>query len=584
MAEADLPIDEGRRPSVIVSHLDITYRVFGASKPAAEGDDEASALTRLVRSSKEVGAVHRVHAVKDVSFVAYHGESIGIIGTNGSGKSTLLRAIAGLMPPAAGRVWVSGEPALLGVNAVLMPKMTGERNIYIGAQAMGLSRGQIERRFDDIVEFSGIGDAVYRPMSTYSSGQAARLRFAISTATAPDILMVDEALSTGDAAFRAKSSRRIRQIREEASTVFLVSHSNATVRQICDRVLWLEQGELLMDGPTDEVLSAYKERTDALAAGTSRERRIVQDKDVPGVERWGGKDRFAASAKASRERFPHRSAGVVLVSDNRPVLAAAALPLAWERGWPVLVTQRQLVPESTLSEISRLMPKEILIVGDESVISAETVDQLTGFGFDTITRVLDDEDGTAPVRVPTDARSAERLDVVSESQVRRLLPAVIASWRDDVPLLVLRPNVLDEASTDYLRTVAPLVVTQLGAPGALPKDTAAQLASVAAQTDAEMVTRDWRSPAAAYAALCADDQGPADTVYVVPSGEGGETIAGVAAAVPDQAPVLVVQRDVIPKETEQALHRLRPGRIVLIGGPSVISPAVRVKLAGFLST
>lgn len=582
MAEADLPIDPDRRPSVIVSHLDITYRVFGATKPMAEGDDEASTLTRLIRSGREVGTIHRVHAVKDVSFVAYHGESIGIIGSNGSGKSTLLRAIAGLMPPAAGRVWVAGNPALLGVSAVLMPKMTGERNIYIGAQAMGLSRGQIERRFDDIVEFSGIGDAVYRPMSTYSSGQAARLRFAISTATAPDILMVDEALSTGDAAFRAKSSRRIRQIREEASTVFLVSHSNATVRQICDRVLWLEQGVLLMDGPSDEVLAAYKEQTDAMAAGTSKERCVVHDKDVPGVERWGGRDRFAASAAASRERFPHRADGVVLVSDSRPVLAAAALPLAWERGWPALVTQRRLVPESTLSEISRLMPKEILVAGDESVIGAETIDQLTGFGFDSITRVLDDEDGTAPVRVPTAPRSAERLDIVSESQVRRLLPAVISAWRDDVPLLVVKPELIDEDTAAYLRTVDPLVVTHLSAPGALPKETAAALAALVAETDAELLTRDWRSPAAAYAALSADDQGPAETVYIVPSGEGGETISGVAAAVPEQAPVLVTQRDVLPKETEQALLRLRPGRIVLIGGPSVISPAVRVKLAGYL--
>src|SRR5699024_6263125 len=102
-----------------------------------------------------------VHAVKDVSFIAHHGESIGIIGRNGSGKSTLLRAVAGLIPPSSGRLWVSGEPSLLGVNAVLKRKLSGERNIYIGAQALGLSKAEIAERFDEIVEFSGIGDAVY---------------------------------------------------------------------------------------------------------------------------------------------------------------------------------------------------------------------------------------------------------------------------------------------------------------------------------------------------------------------------------------------------------------------------------------
>ena len=121
-----------------------------------------------------------------------------------------------------------------------------------------MTKAQIRERFAEIVDFSGIGEAVNRPMSTYSSGQAARLRFAISTATLPDILMIDEALATGDADFKERSAEKITQIREQASTVFLVSHSNANIRELCTRALWMEKGVLLADGPTEEVVAAYE--------------------------------------------------------------------------------------------------------------------------------------------------------------------------------------------------------------------------------------------------------------------------------------------------------------------------------------
>lgn len=254
------PVPE-RRPAAIVSHLDIIYRVVGGkrSNTSAIGDDEGESIFRnLIGRGKTVATVQSVHAVKDVSFVAYHGESVGIIGRNGSGKSTLLRAVAGLLPPTNGEVFLAGTPALLGVNAVLMSALSGERNIYIGGQALGLTKAQVKERFEEIVAFSGIGDAVYRPMSTYSSGMAARLRFAISTAAVPDVLMIDEALSTGDAEFRKRSGEKVDEIREKASTVFLVSHSNSTVRDLCDRVLWMHHGRLIGDGPTEAILTAYE--------------------------------------------------------------------------------------------------------------------------------------------------------------------------------------------------------------------------------------------------------------------------------------------------------------------------------------
>ncbi len=251
------------KPSVVVSHLDIIYEVFGAKRgrpaPPADEDNGLRVVERLLGERQErLGHVQKVHAVRDVSFVANVGESIGIIGRNGSGKSTLLRAIAGLIPPTSGSVWLSGEPSLLGVNAVLLGDLTGERNIMIGGQALGLSPKEVRSRFEDIVEFSGIGDFVYMPMKAYSSGMGARLRFAISTAKSPDILMVDEALATGDADFKARSSERISQIREEAGTVFLVSHSNNTVKEMCTRALWMDKGRLIADGPAGDVVAAYQ--------------------------------------------------------------------------------------------------------------------------------------------------------------------------------------------------------------------------------------------------------------------------------------------------------------------------------------
>jgi teichoic acid transport system ATP-binding protein len=246
------------RPSVVCAGLDIVYTVFGARKKAASTESPIPLVERLLTRGKEQGNVRRVHAVKDVSFVVRHGEAVGIIGRNGSGKSTLLRAIAGLIPPTKGRVWAAGNPSLLGVNAVLLTGLTGSRNVMIGGLALGLTPREVRERYDAIVDFSGIGDFVDLPMSSYSSGMGARLRFAISTAAAPDILMIDEALATGDAEFQARSRERIEEIRREASTVFLVSHSNAAIRESCERVLWMDQGRLVMDGPTDEVVTAYE--------------------------------------------------------------------------------------------------------------------------------------------------------------------------------------------------------------------------------------------------------------------------------------------------------------------------------------
>ncbi|WP_175407612.1 ABC transporter ATP-binding protein [Streptomyces sp. TRM64462] len=268
MAENSTPHSPSERvPTVVVDGVHVTYTVQGAATAGKGGrGGAASALGRvLARGRAAAGPGTRtVHAVKGVSFAAYRGEAIGLIGSNGSGKSTLLKAVAGLLPPSRGRIYTQGQPSLLGVNAALMGDLTGERNVVLGGLAMGMTREEVRDRYQEIVEFSGInekGDFSSLPMRTYSSGMGARLRFSIAAAKSHDVLLIDEALATGDAAFRRRSQERINALRAEAGTVFLVSHSNSTIRETCDRAIWLEAGRMLMDGPAAEVIKAYERHT-----------------------------------------------------------------------------------------------------------------------------------------------------------------------------------------------------------------------------------------------------------------------------------------------------------------------------------
>ncbi|WP_030771615.1 ABC transporter ATP-binding protein [Streptomyces sp. NRRL F-2664] len=259
--EAGTAGTDTRVPTVIVDGVHVTYRVVHGS--AARRGGAAAALGRIFSRGSASGP-REVHAVKGVSFTAHRGEAIGLIGSNGSGKSTLLKAIAGLQPVARGRIYSHGQPSLLGVNAALMNDLTGERNVVLGGLAMGMSRRQIRDRYAGIVDFSGInekGDFISLPMRTYSSGMGARLRFSIAAAKDHDVLMIDEALATGDAAFQRRSQARIEELREHAGTVFLVSHAINTVRETCDRAIWLDSGVLRMDGPAAEVCTAYEAST-----------------------------------------------------------------------------------------------------------------------------------------------------------------------------------------------------------------------------------------------------------------------------------------------------------------------------------
>lgn len=243
-----------REPSVIVDDLHVSYRV---PVPGTRTGGVSAALPRLMRR-QGAARVRVVRAVRGITLIAYRGDAVGVIGSNGSGKSTLLRAIAGLIPPDQGRVYVRERPSLLGVNPGLMGDLTGERNIVLGLLAMGLSASKVREQFPAVVEFAGLGEALERPLRTYSTGMAQRLRFAITIAAPHEVLLIDEALATGDAEFRRRSGRRLAELRAEASTVFLVSHTLDAIEESCGRAVWLASGTVRMDGKAAEVVAAYR--------------------------------------------------------------------------------------------------------------------------------------------------------------------------------------------------------------------------------------------------------------------------------------------------------------------------------------
>jgi teichoic acid transport system ATP-binding protein len=246
--------EQSAEPVVVVDDLHIVYRVFGSARDKGTA---ATAFLRMLRRQRRP-SVREVHAIRGISFVANRGDAIGVIGRNGSGKSTLLRAIAGLIPPDQGIVYTTGHASLLGVNAALLDDLTGDRNVVVCGLAMGMTPREIKDRYQSIVDFSGVGDFINLPMRAYSTGMGSRLRFAIASARSHDILLVDEALVTGDAEFRVRSRERIEELRAQAGTVFIVAHSMAQIEETCNRVIWLEKGQIVQAGDdVPAIIDAY---------------------------------------------------------------------------------------------------------------------------------------------------------------------------------------------------------------------------------------------------------------------------------------------------------------------------------------
>ena len=250
--------------AVSVRDLGLTYRTSIEKKPTLK-----ARFKSLGRGKKHTRIVP---ALTDVNIDVHYGAVLGIIGSNGAGKSTLMRVISGIIPPSQGRVEVYGSVStLLALGVGFNPSMTGRDNVYLGGLAAGMSREEIDNDFDAIADFSELGEAIDAPMRTYSSGMFARLAFSVAAVVEPDILIIDEALSTGDAKFKEKSLNRIKELRSADRALILVSHALATIEDICNEVIWLNKGKLMMRGEPTEVITAYREFVNARKSASSDE-------------------------------------------------------------------------------------------------------------------------------------------------------------------------------------------------------------------------------------------------------------------------------------------------------------------------
>lgn len=233
--------------AVSVQNLSVTYRTRFERVPTFK-----KAITRRQRSVMEV------QALRNVTFDVPVGTSMGIIGSNGAGKSTLLRTLAGILSPNEGRVEVWGRAStLLALGVGFNFNLSGRENVRLGGLAAGMSKREVEERADEIADWAELGEFIDAPLRTYSSGMFSRLAFSVAVHMRPDILMVDEALSAGDARFREKADAKMAELRGSARAVFLVSHGLGSIKELCNDCIWLHKGQVKMHGTPEECIDAY---------------------------------------------------------------------------------------------------------------------------------------------------------------------------------------------------------------------------------------------------------------------------------------------------------------------------------------
>jgi ABC-type polysaccharide/polyol phosphate transport system ATPase subunit len=373
-------------------------------------------------------------ALDEVSFTVAAGESFGVIGSNGSGKSTLLKIVAGILEPSSGARVVDGRvAALIELGAGFHPEISGRENIYINGAILGMSRAAVAKRYEEIVEFSGLADFMEEPVKNYSSGMYVRLGFAVAIHTDPDILLVDEVLAVGDEAFAHRCLRRLEELLEKGRTVLMVSHSLALIEEYCDRVLWLEGGRERMVGEPRRVVDAYRldvaerESRQHREAKEERERRFRQPApeaatigesdspedaavakhgqvertdEGPQVERWGSRNAEIRGVKLldaeGRERY-HFVSGEPVVFEIRAEAASAlddfvfGVGLSTPRGTDVWGTNTDLAgyePGSFVGEtIVRLVCPALDLAAGEYLIDV-AVHARDGAPYDYHRRLL----------------------------------------------------------------------------------------------------------------------------------------------------------------------------------------------------
>ena len=243
-------MDRSKEVAVKVENLDVVYRTSYEKVPTFK-----SALKRLGKGER---VVKEVLALQDVSFEITHGTVLGIVGHNGAGKSTLMRAISGILPPSSGRIEVHGRiSTLLALGVGFNTALSGTENVMLGGLAAGLSREEVNERYQEIADFAELGDFIDMPMRTYSSGMFSRLAFSVAVHMEPDVLIIDEALSAGDAKFKKKAALKMEELMGQARTMLLVSHALGTIKDMCNDAIWLDHGRLMRRGDPTEIVAAY---------------------------------------------------------------------------------------------------------------------------------------------------------------------------------------------------------------------------------------------------------------------------------------------------------------------------------------
>jgi ABC-type polysaccharide/polyol phosphate transport system ATPase subunit len=238
------------RPRIRVENVSVTYRTPLERRPTLKGT--------LLRLGRRERIIREIQALKGVSFEVPHGKVLGVVGANGAGKSTLMRTVAGILPPTQGRVEVHGRMStLLSLGVGFNRKLTGRENVVLGGLAAGLKRSELADKYEEIVEFAELEEFMDMPMRTYSSGMYGRLAFAVAVTMHPDILIIDEALSVGDARFRRKSFERMRDLCGEDRTILLVSHALGSIEELCDEAIWLHKGRMRLWDEPPAVIDAY---------------------------------------------------------------------------------------------------------------------------------------------------------------------------------------------------------------------------------------------------------------------------------------------------------------------------------------
>ena len=235
------------RVSIVVEDLFVRFRPYVERKPT------------LRRTLGRQRTQEEVVALDHVSFTVNRGEAFGVIGKNGAGKSTLLRCVAGTLRPNGGKAVVHGKTStLLQLGVGFIGELTGRRNVYLGGLAAGMRKRDIDERFDEIVEYAELEDAIDRPMKTYSAGMFSRLAFSVAMNLEPEVLLLDEILAVGDASFQQKSLNAMRDLLDRSGTILFVSHSLGSVEEFCDRAIWLDRGVVAAEGAASDVVEQYR--------------------------------------------------------------------------------------------------------------------------------------------------------------------------------------------------------------------------------------------------------------------------------------------------------------------------------------